>query len=136
MNQKINIPDPCNQDWKKMTPNGNGRYCDTCKMTVVDFTKMSLDEIKNHLLNNSYVCGRFDCSQVESSHVKTLELLKIKTKHINYKPLKWATYFLLLIPVILYSCGNLHMLRYRKKSGRTMGVILPPKNVKSPSVNL
>lgn len=132
MNKKINIPDPCNQDWDKMTQIGNGRYCDTCKLTVVDFTKMSLDEIKNHLRNNSYVCGRFDCSQVETSHVKTLELLKIKTKHINYKSLRWVASFLLLIPFILYRWSGLKMLRHKIYPPRVyMGYVRTSKK-KSP----
>lgn len=46
MSIRISIPDPCNQNWNQMLPNEKGRYCDTCKLTVVDFTKMSNEEIK------------------------------------------------------------------------------------------
>ncbi|MBU3714115.1 MAG: hypothetical protein FGM46_04125 [Ferruginibacter sp.] len=132
MSQKINIPEPCNQNWNQMSPTGIGRYCDTCKLTVVDFTKMSLDEIKNHLLNNSYVCGRFDCSQVETSHIKTLDLLKIKTKHIKYKPLRRVAGFLLLIPAVLYRYSGLKTLRNRIYPEELMGVIESPKKNQSP----
>ena len=80
MSLRISIPDPCHQNWNQMQPNEKGRFCDTCKLTVVDFTKMSNEEIKTYLLNKSYVCGRFDCTQLDKSHRSTLEILKAKSK--------------------------------------------------------
>jgi len=106
MSGKIRIPNLCNEDWNKMTPNDNGRFCDTCKLTVVDFTKMGDDQIKNYLLNNGHVCGRFDCTQVDTSHESTLGLLNKKAKKIKFKPLRWLVLLLLLIPVFLYSILN------------------------------
>jgi len=103
MSNDIRIPNLCNEDWNKMTPNDNGRFCDTCKLTVVDFTKMSDDQIKNYLLNNGYVCGRFDCTQVDTSHESTLELLNKKAKKIKFKPLRWLALLLLIIPVLLFT---------------------------------
>ena len=103
MSRNIKVPIICNEDWDKMSPKENGRFCDTCKLTVVDFTKMSDNEIKNYLLSKSYVCGRFDCTQVETSHEKTLDLLKRKTKKINFKPLRWlAILFLLILALLLF----------------------------------
>ena len=109
MSDKIKIPNLCNEDWNNMTPNENGRFCDTCKLTVVDFTKMGDEQIKNYLLNNGHVCGRFDCTQVDTSHESTLELLNKKAKKIKFKPLRWLALLLillLLIPVFLYSILN------------------------------
>ena len=103
MSKDIKIPNLCNEDWNNMTPNDNGRFCDTCKLTVVDFTKMSDDQIKNYLLNNGYVCGRFDCTQVDTSHESTLELLHKKAKKIKFKPLRWLALLLLIIPVLLFT---------------------------------
>lgn len=106
MSGKIGIPNLCNEDWNNMSPNDNGRFCDTCKLTVVDFTKMSDDQINNYLLNKGHVCGRFDCTQVDTSHESTLELLNKKAKKIKFKPLRWLVLLLLLIPVFLYSILN------------------------------
>jgi len=106
MSNDIRIPNLCNEDWNKMTQNDNGRFCDTCKLTVVDFTKMSDDQIKNYLLNKGHVCGRFDCSQIDTSHQSTLDLLNKKAKKIKFKPLRWLALLLLLIPVLLYSILN------------------------------
>ena len=110
MSNDIRIPNLCNEDWNKMTPNDNGRFCDTCKLTVVDFTKMSDDEIKSYLLNNGHVCGRFDCTQVYTSHQSTLDLLYKKAEKIKFKPLKWlvllSVLLLVLIPVFVYYIFN------------------------------
>ena len=106
MSNNIKIPNLCNEDWNNMSPNDNGRFCDTCKLTVVDFTKMSDDQIKNYLLNKGHVCGRFDCTQVDTSHESTLELLNKKAKKIKFKPIRWLALLLLLIPVFLYSILN------------------------------
>ena len=103
MSNNIKIPNLCNEDWNNMSPNDNGRFCDTCKLTVVDFTKMSDDQIKNYLLNKGHVCGRFDCTQVDTSHESTLELLNEKAKKIKFKPVRWLVLLLLLFPVFLYS---------------------------------
>jgi hypothetical protein len=117
MSNDIRIPNLCNEDWNKMTPNDNGRFCDTCKLTVVDFTKMSDGQIKNYLLNKGYVCGRFDCTQIDISHQSTLELLHKKAKKINLKPLRWLALLLLFIPVIIFSCRSGFSLRPKKLMG-------------------
>jgi hypothetical protein len=106
MSKDIKIPNLCNEDWNNMTPNDNGRFCDTCKLTVVDFTKMSDDQIKSYLLNKGHVCGRFDCTQIDTSHESTLDSLHKKAKKIKFKPLKWLVLLLVLllvsIPVFVY----------------------------------
>jgi hypothetical protein len=101
MSNDIRIPNLCNEDWNKMTPNDNGRFCDTCKLTVVDFTKMSDDQIKNYLLNKGHVCGRFDCTQIDTSHQSTLDSLNKKAKKIKFKPLRWLVLLLVLLLVLI-----------------------------------
>ena len=34
---KLNIAEPCREDWQNMTPNNLGRHCQNCQKTVVDF---------------------------------------------------------------------------------------------------
>jgi hypothetical protein len=43
---KINISEPCLEDWDKMAPNDNGRFCESCSKNVVDFRNMLPDEIQ------------------------------------------------------------------------------------------
>jgi hypothetical protein len=47
---KINIPTPCHEDWNAMIPNAQGRHCNACVKTVVDFTSMTDDEVKYFFL--------------------------------------------------------------------------------------
>ena len=60
----INIPTPCHQSWQQMTPDGQGRHCLHCSKTVVDFSKMTGDEIIGYLANQTNVCGRFGEDQL------------------------------------------------------------------------
>jgi hypothetical protein len=63
---KISIPQPCHEEWDKMTPGTNGRHCSACAKTVIDFTVMSDDEVKHYFLNkkDEKTCGRFKQSQL------------------------------------------------------------------------
>ncbi len=73
---KIHIPEPCNEDWGKMTPNEEGAYCKVCAKTVVDFSGRSDEEIQRYLLENSgsRICGRFNASQLENNEVPRLKV--------------------------------------------------------------
>ena len=82
MSTKISIQNPCNQNWNKMTSGIDGRYCDVCKLTVVDFTNMTDDEIQKYLTDKSYVCGRFKYSQVNNQGDRKLILLKEKIERL------------------------------------------------------
>jgi hypothetical protein len=64
--KEIYIHEPCRANWKEMNASGEGRFCDTCALTVVDFTKMSNEEISNYFLKKSgqRVCGNFRNDQV------------------------------------------------------------------------
>lgn len=64
---KLSIPKPCHEDWDKMTPNEQGRHCDHCQKTVVDFSAKSDEEIKRFFEERNYqaVCGRFTNIQLD-----------------------------------------------------------------------
>jgi len=42
----IRIPKPCHEDWATMTPNEQGRHCNACYKTVVDFSSMTDEEVQ------------------------------------------------------------------------------------------
>ena len=115
---KIHIPEPCHEDWDKMTPNEQGSFCKVCAKTVIDFSKKTEDEIQNYLLENmdKKVCGRFRISQLETVPIEEPRL------KINIEEPKF-TFPAFLIPVMtpfratalalmlcasamLSSCGN------------------------------
>lgn len=64
---KIQIPEPCHEDWNKMTPKDKGAFCSSCEKVVVDFTKMSDREIVNFIEQNKgkKTCGKFNSFQVD-----------------------------------------------------------------------
>ncbi|MEJ6506319.1 MAG: hypothetical protein QNL86_06950 [Crocinitomicaceae bacterium] len=57
---QIRIAKPCQEDWSKMSTNKIGKHCQLCDKTVVDFTKMSSDQIAAYLMRKSKesICGR------------------------------------------------------------------------------
>jgi hypothetical protein len=60
----ISIPIPCHEDWNKMTAKDQGKHCDVCSKTVVDFTSWMPQQILLHFENNTNVCGRFRVEQL------------------------------------------------------------------------
>jgi hypothetical protein len=65
---KITIPEPCHENWDKMTPKENGRFCLSCSKTVVDFTSMLPNEVQHFFIQNQNkkICGRFKNSQLDT----------------------------------------------------------------------
>lgn len=63
----IQIKNPCDANWKEMTPTDSGKYCGACEKVVVDFSKMNDAEIKNYFTTykEQKTCGRFLDSQLE-----------------------------------------------------------------------
>jgi len=61
----VNIQEPCHEDWSAMSPVEQGRHCQSCQKTVVDFTKMSKSGVADYLQSNSgNLCGRFSADQL------------------------------------------------------------------------
>ncbi|OIQ18084.1 MAG: hypothetical protein BM557_07660 [Flavobacterium sp. MedPE-SWcel] len=61
---KVIIPNPCHENWNKMTPVEKGRFCSSCQKKVHDFTNVSDKEIKSILNNDKSTCGRFRHDQL------------------------------------------------------------------------
>lgn len=102
---KISIPEPCHEDWNKMIPNKNGRFCQSCSKTVVDFTTMLPDDIKNYFLENrgKSICGRIKQSQLDSI------IIKIPSS-VLYSQTNYHYFFLLALFAVmgttLFSCAD------------------------------
>ncbi|PZD77002.1 carboxypeptidase-like regulatory domain-containing protein [Mesonia sp. K7] len=71
MRLKIDIPEPCSESWQKMTPNQDGRFCDSCQKTVVDFTKFSDRELLHYIKGKDQLCGRFYQNQLKEYQANT-----------------------------------------------------------------
>ena len=64
---KVNLPEPCHEDWDKMDSQEKGRFCGSCQKLVIDFTQMSDTEIINYFkeYKSQNTCGHFKKSQVD-----------------------------------------------------------------------
>lgn len=62
----LQIYHPCHENWAEMLPNAEGRFCQNCQKVVIDFSKMTDNEINNYFLQreNEKICGRFKPSQL------------------------------------------------------------------------
>ncbi len=90
---KISIPEPCHEDWEKMTPTQKGKFCGVCTKEVFDFTSNSDEEIVKHFQQNENVCGRFHISQLDRK-------LIVNRKKRNH----WLSYVAsFLLPMALFS---------------------------------
>lgn len=90
---KISIPEPCHEDWEKMTPTQKGKFCGVCTKEVFDFTSNSDEEIVKHFQQNGNVCGRFHISQLDRK-------LIVNRKKRNH----WLSYVAsFLLPITLFS---------------------------------
>lgn len=64
---QLSIPEPCQQNWGNMQPNNEGRFCNFCAKTVVDFTDMSDEELLAYFAKpaTGSICGRVNNIQLE-----------------------------------------------------------------------
>lgn len=60
----ISIPEPCHEDWAKMTATEKGKFCSVCTKEVIDFTTKTDEELVKILSANKNTCGRVKKSQL------------------------------------------------------------------------
>ncbi len=60
----IQIPEPCHEDWAKMTATEKGKFCSVCTKEVFDFTSKTDEELVKILTENKNACGRLKKSQL------------------------------------------------------------------------
>ncbi len=89
----ISIPEPCTQQWESMEPCTQGRFCQRCSKTVVDFTGMTDEQLLRFFSNRSEnICGRFHSDQIN------------KSTPIPSKTIPWLRYFFqFTLPAMLLS---------------------------------
>jgi hypothetical protein len=78
---QLTIPEPCHENWDKMTPQDKGRFCAACQKTLVDFTNKGDREIAEFFKKpaNS-VCGRFQQDQLN----RDIDIPKKRIPWIKY----------------------------------------------------
>jgi hypothetical protein len=89
----IQIPTSCHEDWDSMTAATQGRYCNSCEKTVIDFTSMSDTQLANFFAKKKEnVCGRFYSDQLDTAIA------------IPKRQIPWLKYFFTItLPAFLFS---------------------------------
>lgn len=83
--KQIVIKNSCHESWNKMTAVLDGKYCESCKKNVIDFTRMTNCEIVNYLNTNKNVCGRFIDNQFDNLNQNLIVSQKRVSFFKNYK---------------------------------------------------
>jgi TonB-dependent SusC/RagA subfamily outer membrane receptor len=88
----LHISEPCTEDWDKMTPASQGRFCGSCQKTVFDFTNATENDIIKHIekMKGNMFCGQFEEGQLN----RWMEKTSIETS--NPSLYKYLLSFLLL----------------------------------------
>jgi len=62
---KLSVPEPCHEDWDKMTPGEKGRHCSHCNKSVIDFSKFTDKELVEYISKHKETgCGKFNSTQL------------------------------------------------------------------------
>ena len=62
------MPQPCTENWDKMTPNEKGRHCANCNKTIIDFSKYTDRELLDFISKaQGSICGRISSYQLNRS---------------------------------------------------------------------
>jgi hypothetical protein len=93
----ISIPQPCHEDWQQMTRVAQGRHCQSCCKTVIDFTAMSNAEVINYLAMHKNTCGRIEHSRLAGINY---ELEADDKRQFSWKGLLAAASLSILFPAI------------------------------------
>ncbi len=64
----LTIPNPCSEDFSKMTRTERGSFCQKCSTDVYDFRQRTLPEIRQIIAGSEgkHLCGRFAKSQLDA----------------------------------------------------------------------
>lgn len=127
----ISINEPCHENWDTMTPNQQGAFCGSCQKNVVDFSKMSLEKIKEFFSKPSdgKVCGRFEEKQLTEL---SFDAFFARFRYWNFAK-KFAIIFFLAFGFWVFSAAKAQA-QERHLKGEVMYVPEKPKSVKKDTV--
>ena len=102
----IEIKEPCDEDWSKMTSTERGAFCKACAKEVIDFTGMNSIEIKTQLAlsysGNQRVCGRIRNDQLAAINA---DFYAWKNDQDRFKTV-WIFSLIAVFGFTLFSCQN------------------------------
>jgi len=91
---QLELTNPCHESWNAMTANEQGRYCQSCCKTVVDFTAMTDREIVDYI---SHFSAGDTCARVQDNQLNRLIQTPPERKH------SWKYFWSLALSSLLIS---------------------------------
>jgi len=111
----ISIPKPCHENWDAMHPREQGRHCDACDKTVIDFTGKSEKEIGEYFAEHTgtRICGHFRISQLHiipsRLHAFLLHLHDSASSNIKRHALRAIALFFIGMMMSMTGCASKHI---------------------------
>ena len=101
----IQIQKPCSEDWKGMTPNEKGAFCQSCAKNVLDLTTMSNAEIHSVLSQNQHesICTRIQNKQLDALNLEIEQWSRGTRVHMQRA---MVASLLIVFGLTLFSCTN------------------------------
>lgn len=101
----IAIPNPCSEDFNKMTPTEKGAYCGKCDTDTFDFRKLSNSEVYQIMEDHKgqHICGRFGVEQLKELN-SNFAVWKNQSRRTFQS--KFLLACLLVFGLGLFSCEN------------------------------
>jgi hypothetical protein len=69
---KLNIQNPCHEDWEGFKPTPEGGFCASCQKNVIDFSTMTESQLVAYFRDlpteNQHLCGRFRNDQLQKDY--------------------------------------------------------------------
>jgi len=83
----------CSENWDKMNPTEKGKFCEVCTKEVIDFTRLSKNEIIAVFKKNNYqaLCGRAYTNQLSTIY------LEESIESISWNLPFWQKFLLVLL---------------------------------------
>lgn len=99
----LGIPDPCHEDFSKMTPTQRGAFCSKCEIDTFDFRNLSDQQVNKIILENKgqHLCGQFTKRQLNSLNQGYLDWKNQNTQTFKSK---FVLALVLVFGVTLFSC--------------------------------
>jgi len=125
----ISIPKPCHENWDAMHPREQGRHCDACDKTVIDFTEKSEKEIGEYFAEHSVtrICGHFRKSQLHivpsRLHAFLLQLHASASRNIKRHALRAIALFFISMIMSLAGCAPKQAI---PRESHILGRVKPP----------
>ncbi|MDB5280981.1 MAG: hypothetical protein JWO06_56 [Bacteroidota bacterium] len=119
---RVQIQEPCKENWNEMTPTQQGAFCKSCSKNVIDFSNKTGNEIYNFLsVADDNVCGRFREDQLN---------VPITKSEINSSIFNWKAIAASLAALVMAEKG----FALRDNGNKPPVVIRPPFVAKPPVI--